>query len=240
MPTGFMPSKRVPSEAERPFWISYADLMTAMMMLFLATVAVTIIVATKKVEVQLNREAQHVEATRKLCAQIKQDVGPSSLIDVDCETFQINFGEAGRFANRDYHLPAGANQALADLVPIILRHAADESSGQLLKQVEIEGYASPIGTYLDNLHLSMQRSEWVMCLLIDSRKNTAIQLTPEQLQRVRELFLAGGVSFNSAKQTDAESRRVELKLKFLDLDEPREPRHRVANVSMAPDRCNLP
>jgi outer membrane protein OmpA-like peptidoglycan-associated protein len=239
VPASFFGRRRVASEAERPFWISYADLMTAMMMLFLATMAVTIIAVTKKVENKLNREAQHTKDIQDLCKQIKSDVSNNQSIAVECGNYQISFGEAGRFSFNDHHLPEAANQALADLVPVILRAADSENNRGLLKQVVVEGYADPIGTYLSNLNLSMRRSEWVMCLLTDPTKNAAMRLSAPQLQRVRELFLAGGVASNSAKKTDQESRRVELRLQFLDLDEApliSQAREAATNV---PDRCRI-
>ena len=38
---------------------------------------------------------------------------------------------------------------------------------------------------------------------------------------MRSLFLVGGYSFNAAKDTDEESRRVEMRLEFLGIDEVR-------------------
>ena len=41
-------------EGEKPFWISYSDLMTACMTLFLVVMAVTIVMLKKKYENQKN------------------------------------------------------------------------------------------------------------------------------------------------------------------------------------------
>ena len=38
---------------------------------------------------------------------------------------------------------------------------------------------------------------------------------------MRSLFFVGGYSFNAAKDTDEESRRVEMRLEFLGIDETR-------------------
>ena len=48
-------------------------------------------------------------------------------------------------------------------------------------------------------------------------------MTPEQLEHVRALFVVGGYSFNAAKETDDESRRVEMRLQFLGVREKRKP-----------------
>ena len=47
--------RRGKSEAERPFWISYADLMTAMMTLCLVVMAVTIISISRKLDKELSK-----------------------------------------------------------------------------------------------------------------------------------------------------------------------------------------
>ncbi|MGH7485961.1 MAG: flagellar motor protein MotB, partial [bacterium] len=47
-------------EAEKPFWISYADLMTALMMLFLVTMSVALLAVTKTVS-----EAERLKAERE-------------------------------------------------------------------------------------------------------------------------------------------------------------------------------
>jgi hypothetical protein len=44
-------------------------------------------------------------------------------------------------------------------------------------------------------------------------------MTPEELEQIRELFLVGGYSFNSAKPSLEASRRIELRLEFLGVDE---------------------
>ena len=135
---------------------------------------------------------------------------------------RISFGDAGRFATNDYRLPVEANAALAKLVPVVLGVADGAPGRKWMKQVVVEGYTDTVGGYLYNLHLSMQRSEWMLCLLMDPRKNAELQLSPQQLQRVRQLFLAGGVSFNNQRATADESRRVELKLQFYGLKDPHE------------------
>jgi hypothetical protein len=46
-------------------------------------------------------------------------------------------------------------------------------------------------------------------------------LNDEQKESVRGIFLVGGYSFNAAKETDEESRRVEMRLEFLGVGEMR-------------------
>ncbi len=208
------------SDGEKPFWISYADLMTAMMTLFLAAMAVTMVAITRDVQQEKDKEVVRAEEIREMCKELGEAFNTHPHIRVDCADNRISFGEAGRFAHNDYHLPPEVGASLADLVPVVLKSADGELGRKWLKQIIIEGFTDTDGSYLYNLDLSLRRSEWVMCMLLDPTKNMQLDLSPEQLQRVRDLFLAGGVSFNNAKENKDESRRVELRLQFYGLDEP--------------------
>lgn len=222
-------------EGEKPFWISYADLMTAMMVLFLTAMAVTIAAITRKVT---GPEEQRRADISLICNDIKLKLAAVDHVNVDCENNRISFGDAGRFATNNYRLPTEANQALAMLVPTVLGAADGELGKRWMKQVVVEGYTDMVGGYLYNLHLSLQRSEWVLCLLMDPRKNANLNLSTEQLQRVRQLFLAGGVSFNGQRATADESRRVELRIQFYGLNDERLAPE-VASAPAGADVCQL-
>lgn len=228
--------RRGKDEGEKPFWISYADLMTAMMVLFLAAMAVTIAAVTRAVEGPAEVRAREV---MEICTGLKADLADQPSIDINCASHRITFPDVGYFDFNSYRLPDGADEALAALVPAVLRAADGELGSKWLKQVVVEGYTDPVGSYLYNLHLSLQRSEWVLCLLMDPAKNASLALTGEQLERVRQLFLAGGVSFNNQRETDEQSRRVELRIQFYGLDEEPATRHTGVATHGVADRCQL-
>lgn len=58
-----------------------------------------------------------------------------------------------------------------------------------------------------------------MCSLLDVRNTEMMGINELQRNQVRQLFLAGGVSFNNAKESKEASRRVELRLQFYGLKE---------------------
>jgi outer membrane protein OmpA-like peptidoglycan-associated protein len=210
-------------EAERPFWISYADLMTAMMTLCLVAMAVTILAMSQELKQELSAEDTRAQQILSICSQIKAGIGSRPEIHVNCKDNRIDFGAAGRFGYQDYRLRPEVQADLAALVPVILQ-ASDSTDGRKwFKQVVIEGYTDTKGPYLYNLYLSLKRSYWMMCMLVDPKRNAALGLSEQQIQQVRELFLAGGVSFNEAKQSDDASRRVELRLQFFTRKEQEEP-----------------
>lgn len=207
---------RQKDEGEKPFWISYADLMTALMILFLVVMVASLLMVTKRIAIETQGEKNRESDIQTLCESLAKSAHAlNSAINVDCRQNLINFGEVGRFGHNDYRLPDAGTKALQQVVPAILEAANSEVGRKWFKQVVIEGFTDTDGSYLYNLHLSLQRSEWVMCSLLDQRRNAV--LTPEQRNQVRSLFLAGGVSFNNAKDSKEASRRVELRLQFFGL-----------------------
>jgi outer membrane protein OmpA-like peptidoglycan-associated protein len=210
-------------EGEKPFWISYADLMTAMMVLFLVVMVASLSAVTQKIqEIEQGEKARGADIQR-LCESLQlKSLAKNQTIQVDCKDNRISFGEAGRFASNRYNLNAQGQNALQDVVPLVLDVANSPEGEKWLKQIVIEGFTDTKGSYLYNLHLSLQRSQWVMCSLLDSRSPVQQGLSEERQQQIRTMFLAGGVSFNNAKDSDEASRRVELRMQFFGLKEKEE------------------
>lgn len=209
---------RARDEGEKPFWISFADLMTAMMILFLVVMVASLSSVTQRIQKSEQGEKQRGEDIERLCSELKiKAEGLNSTIVVDCRDNRISFGEAGRFGQNQYFLNAQGQRALQEVVPLILDAAESEEGKKWLKQVVIEGFTDTDGSYLYNLHLSLRRSEWVMCSLLDNRSPVQRGLSAERQQQIRSMFLAGGVSFNNAKESKEESRRVELRMQFFGL-----------------------
>ena len=201
-------------EGEKPFWISYADLMTALMMLFLVVMAVSLFAVTSRGdrhEKDISNCMQEFEAMAK--ATLDENV------KVDVVNRRVSFGERARFANNDYNLSLQSAQRLRTFTPVVLRFADSTCGRKLLKRVVVEGYTSKTGSYLFNLDLSLKRAHSVLCALFDDPTAGEDALSHDQKSAIRKLFLVGGYSSNSGKGTNEESRRVELKLEFWGLDD---------------------
>lgn len=202
-------------EAEKPFWISFADLMTALMVLFLVVMSVALLAVTKTVS-----DAEKAKADRESAIESCVDALAESTLAfpgavLDRARQAVNFGDRARFLFNSSSLTTAQKLELRRFVPEVLK-LADLSCGQRwLKRVVVEGFTDQQGSYLYNLNLSLRRSESVLCALFEDE--TA--LTIAQREKIRELFLIGGYSSNSALPTAEESRRIELRLEFLGLDE---------------------
>lgn len=206
-------------EAEKPFWISFADLMTALMVLFLVVMGVALLAVTKNVTEREKKEAEHRKDIEVILERFTEAAKRYDGIKVDKERRVIDFGERARFAFGRSNLTADQDSVLRQFVPEILTLANDDLGKRVLKRVVVEGYTDKTGSYLSNLNLSLQRSQRVLCTMFAT--NGANILSDAQKEDVRSLFLVGGYSFNAAKDTDEESRRVEMRMEFLGMDERR-------------------
>lgn len=217
------PQERNREEGERPFWISYADLMTTLMVLFLIVMVASLVSVTQRITQETAGEKNRSKDIAELCRNLEKKAKiANSNIQVDCQTNRINFGAPGRFGYNDYRLGEEGKIALKAVVPLVLESAESPQGKKWLKQILIEGSTDTDGSYLYNLHLSLQRSEWVMCSLLDTRTANQINLTDDQKKLVRDIFLAGGVSFNNAKESKEASRRIELRMQFYGLKDDRQ------------------
>lgn len=206
-------------EAEKPFWISFADLMTALMVLFLVAMGVALLAVTKNVSERQKKEDQHTKNIELLLEKFEEAAKRHEGIKVDRVRHVIDFGQRAQFAFGDWRLNAQQEEVLRKFVPEIIVLANDELGKSILKRIVVEGYTDRKGTYLSNLNLSLQRSQSVLCAMFATKG--ASLLSDEQKESVRSLFFVGGYSFNAAKETDEESRRVEMRLEFLGGDETR-------------------
>ncbi len=97
--------------------------------------------------------------------------------------------------------------------PLLLEKLRSPDGEKWFKRAVVEGYASRTGTYLFNLNLSLERSERVLCELLRTTPAGG-GLSPEDRRLVATRFFVGGASFNSLRDTDESSRRIEFKLEF--------------------------
>lgn len=209
-------------EAEKPFWISFSDLMTALMVLFLVAMTVALLAVTHKISEAERQKAQRNEEIQELLARVRAST--SEFPGVTVTGRSIDFGDRAHFATNSDQLTDEQSDLLRAVVPKILDVAQDPLGQKWLKRIVVEGYADQRGTYLHNLNLSLQRAERVMCVLL-APKTTGSELSDPDRLAVRELFRVGGSSFNSLKASLAASRRVELRLDFLNIGEQRPPTH---------------
>ena len=215
--TSKTPTKRRHNEAEKPFWISFADLMTALMVLFLVAMAVALLSVTEGLRQQDDQRVQRDKGISTCLQDIAQMTQEKSLAGVQLRGQTLELGTLAEFPKDSHQLDAQRADFLRDFVPKMLDVARTPACQMWLKRFVLEGYASPEGSYLYNLNLSLARSQRVLCVLLDDTAAKAPRQSDRQA--VRDMFFVGGSSFNSAILNQPEkSRRVELRLEFKELD----------------------
>jgi hypothetical protein len=210
------PLKRHRDEAEKPFWISFSDLMTALMVLFLVAMAVALLSVTQGLRKMDEGRAQRDTAISTCLDGIRRITQQTPYPGVTLRGQTLELGALAEFPKDSNELEPERVGYLRGFVPHMLQIARTPECQNWLKRFVLEGYASPEGSYLYNLNLSLARSQRVLCVLLDNKATDA--LTPEDRQAIREQFFVGGSSFNSAILNQPEkSRRVELRLEFKEL-----------------------
>jgi outer membrane protein OmpA-like peptidoglycan-associated protein len=208
-------------EAEKPFWISFADLMTALMVLFMLVMSVALLAVVTKPPPGDDPEARRRDEISALLTKLENVAKNYPGVTVDRKRNVIDFGDRARFDIGSHQLSQKQSDLLRKFVPEVLSIAREPEGERWLKRIVVEGFTDKTGDYLYNLNLSLQRSQRVLCVLLAETKDGESGLDLRQKGQVRDLFLVGGYSFNSSKDSNEESRRIELRLEFLGLGESR-------------------
>ncbi|TYC83808.1 OmpA family protein [Novosphingobium sp. BW1] len=206
-------------EGEKPFWISFADLMTALMVLFLLVMSVALLAVTRTITQRDQLEAERQAEIVKLLNRIDKAAKKQG-IRVDRNRKVIDFGDRARFDSASNSLSPEQERLLRSFVPEVLAIARDKGGQRWLKRIVVEGFTDRRGSYLYNLNLSLQRSQRVLCALMARPQGGERPMDRRELEEIRRLFLVGGYSSNSAKASLDASRRIELRLEFFGVDEP--------------------
>lgn len=203
--------RRSREEGEKPFWISFSDLMSALMVLFLVAMSVALLAVTKKQSDEEREEKDRSEAIVRLMGEIKASALAEGVRVTDRT---IDFGPRGQFEREGQNtLSASQRTLVMGFTPQLLIKLRSPDGSKWFKRAVVEGYASRTGSYLFNLNLSLERSERVLCeLLREPRPGDGLPLADRQL--IATKFFVGGASFNSLRGTADASRRIEFKLEF--------------------------
>jgi flagellar motor protein MotB len=181
--------------------------------------SVALLAVTKTVTEAEARKAARERDITNLLDQVKKATTKFPGVSVYLDRGVIDFGEQARFETNSSRLTPEQAVLLRRYVPTILGIARNELGRRWLKRIVVEGFADQRGSYLLNLDLSLRRSERVLCVLLAPPGPDETPLSTPEQEQIRDLFLVGGYSFNSAKASFDESRRIELRLEFYGVDE---------------------
>jgi outer membrane protein OmpA-like peptidoglycan-associated protein len=223
---------------DKAFWISFADLMTALMVMFLMVMAVSLLSITRGVQTGTTDSkfelpaavqpasagqpaagvaAPNAAAPDEMMEELERKLQAAAAalpgVRFDKARHVIDFGERARFATGSHQLDLQTSRLLRQFVPELLAVTESDEGKQWIHRVVVEGFADPRGDYLFNLNLSLQRAQRVMCVLLDS-SDVETTLSAEQRAQMRGIFSVGGFSFNDQRDSLDASRRIELRIEF--------------------------
>ncbi len=230
--------RRAREEGEKPFWISFSDLMSALMVLFLVAMSVALLAVTKKISDEEREDKARIEAIATMMDEIRKIVSTKEFEGVRVIGNTIDFGPRGTFEKEGQNtLSAPQRTLLRQFTPQLLdKLRTTEASMYWFKRAVVEGYSSQSGKYLFNLNLSLERSARVLCELLREPRAGEAPMSEEDRKLIATKFFVGGASFNSLRATAEGSRRIEIKLEFKSRQERRE---ETSNPAPAVDEAML-
>jgi outer membrane protein OmpA-like peptidoglycan-associated protein len=204
-------------DGEKPFWISFSDLMSSLMVLFLISMTVALLAVTNEPDIAAKEEADRNKAIADFMSEIKQILTEKEFEGIKVTDTTIDFGVRGTFKEGQNTLSPLQSQMLRSFTPQLMEKLRTTDAGKVwFNRAVVEGYASKTGTYLYNLNLSLERSQRVLCELLREPMNKSERpFSEEDRQLIATKFFVGGASFNSLRSGDSEqNRRIEFKLEF--------------------------
>jgi outer membrane protein OmpA-like peptidoglycan-associated protein len=203
----FIPiTRRKIETTENPFWISYADLMTALVILFLVIMSISIVAISSRPIVEKQERDSDISSIFDNLERLAQ--AKKLELKVNRINHTISFGKKARFGSESFQLSPQAQAQLRAFVPIMLEVKGTHHGKRWLKQIHIQGFTDETGSYLYNVHLSLKRAEAVICALLSGK------LSKKHEQQLQQLLIIDGASITGIKESYEESRRVEVSLEF--------------------------
>ena len=203
--------------AEKRFWISFSDLMTGLMVLFMVAMAAAMMAITQGAH-RLEQQKIARDATLKACMDdIAALSARKTYSGIVVRGSSIEFGSIAEFSRNGHNLTDDRKDTIRQIMAGVLEVARSAKCEPWIKNIVVDGYASQEGSYLLNLNLSLQRSQRMLCILLDARAGNSLSEADRKF--VRRKFLVGGASFNAVKERPQESRRVEFRIDFREYGE---------------------
>jgi len=133
-------------EGESPFWISFSDLMSALMTLFLLVMAVTLISVTRDVSTAEARKIDREKEIQELMAAIQERSRAFSDVEVHLSSYSIDLGHEVRFDSNRADLPADSSRFLRTYIPILLDVRSTVLGRKWIRHIVVEGFTDEDGT----------------------------------------------------------------------------------------------
>lgn len=202
------PSKMENSEAESPFWISYSDLMTSMVILLILMVCAFLLQEQAKHRTIDEQE----QIKRQIIAELLKDLQKAKYpVKVDAQTGSITIADSVLFDVAKSDIGAAGRQFLQRFIPVYSRILlGSDQYRQQIGSIMVVGFTDRVASYDYNMQLSVDRAVKVTQFIFQG-----VPTFPER-EHLRQVLSAVGRSYMNLRTTDKESRRVEFQFQFKD------------------------
>mgnify|MGYP001306820796 CR=1 FL=1 len=211
------PQERIES-SENHYWMSYADLMSALLLVFALLLMVNMLTNKEALEAK-DREIEEIIGVKaRLIDELSKAFSDSDLeMEVDPQTGAIRFSSGIFFDLNSAELRDEGKKHLQKFIPIYIGILLSNDFKEHIAEIIIEGHTDRRSSYLYNLELSQRRAFSVTEEIFSDG-------FPEftEKEELRYLITSNGRSFmeplydENGEYDEDKSRRVEFKFRLKD------------------------
>lgn len=233
--------RRRPEEEETSYWLSYSDMMAALLLIFILIISFTLMQSKSQYEskqAELEKQQEIIKEQEQLLNEqqkeldriagirsdlvmaLRDEFTDSSLnIKIDEKTGAITFDAGILFDVADHELTEEGKAFLKEFLPKYCNVLLDDKYNDYVSEIIIEGHTDTNGSYIYNLELSQQRAFSVAKYCLAEGNGI---ISSEEMEMLRTLLTANGKSYSNpvykedgSVDLDA-SRRVEILFRLQD------------------------
>jgi hypothetical protein len=233
--------RRRPEEEETSYWLSYSDMMAALLLIFILIISFTLMQSKSQYEskqAELEKQQEIIKEQEQLLNEqqkeldriagirsdlvmaLRDEFTDSSLnIKIDEKTGAITFDAGILFDVADHELTEEGKAFLKEFLPKYCNVLLDDKYNDYVSEIIIEGHTDTNGSYIYNLELSQQRAFSVAKYCLAEGNGI---ISSEEMEILRTLLTANGKSYSNpvykedgSVDLDA-SRRVEILFRLQD------------------------
>ena len=230
--------RRRPEEEETSYWLSYSDMMAALLLIFILIISFTLMQSKSQYEskqAELDKQKEIIKEQEQLLkdqqeeldriagirsdlvAALRDEFADSSLnVKVDEKTGAITFDASVLFDVADSKLKEEGKTFLKEFLP---KYCKDDKYRDYVSEIIIEGHTDTNGSYIYNLELSQQRAFSVATYCLTESNGV---ISSKDMKQLRTVLTANGKSYSNPiykedGSVDLEaSRRVEILFRLQD------------------------
>lgn len=238
-----MSKQRRRDEEETSYWLSYSDMMAALLLIFILIISFTLLQSqvqyeqkeaelmaqqnlvreqAEKLEEQAEQLDKLLGIKTELIEALKQEFEGSDLsVSVDSKTGSIALDSSILFDSGKFDLKQQGQELLKKFIPKYIKVLTKSEYAEYISEILIEGHTDSQGDYLYNMELSQKRAFSVAQFCLKPENQV---LSEKQISELQTMVTANGKSYSNlilddnGKEDAQASRRVEFLFRLKDED----------------------